>query len=550
MKYFWYAGRLLIVSLFVTATVFFMGSMEPATLSVSELVGEFQEQESEVKQSEELPKAEDLVKDWPKPEFVLFVTGRQHGYIEPCGCITLERQKGGMMRRHAVKKIIEGRGWSTIAIDAGNQVRRIGIQPEVKFQKTYEALWQKMKYDVIGFGPDDMKLGAIQIVQRMINNRQEANLAQGIPKKNPYTCANVGIHGMNESFQIIQRGNKRIGVTHVMGDEHLDSIQQAGVTTLPTAKALPKVINAMNQARCDVKVLVAFSSIENCKKIAQNFPHFNVLVTAGGAGDPTLHPEIIKTGNHTTSMIQVGVKGMYVGLVGFFANNQGELSMKYHRAELDHRYKDTPEIKEVFKSYQNEIKRMWLGGHLEGDIRPRPHPSGHKFVGSDTCNDCHDEEYDIWVDGVNGNGFAPHAEATDDLAQNPNDNRVWVQRDFDPECISCHATGWNAQDFYPFESGLLNPDKDVHLRASGCENCHGPGSAHVEIEKLADKGNVDEKLQKKLREEMVLTLAEARDGHCKQCHDLDNSPDFLKEGGFDVYWPKIKHGKPKEKKGK
>jgi len=158
---------------------------------------------------------------------------------------------------------------------------------------------------------------------------------------------------------------------------------------------------------------------------------------------------------------------------------------------------------------------LWKAGALT-DIKPRDHPSGNQFVGSASCADCHDEEFEIWADGIEGDG-GPHEKATRDLAQNPNDDRVWVQRHYDPECMSCHATGWNPQKFYPYKSGLIDMEKQDHLLGNGCENCHGPGSAHVAMEELASKH-----------------------------HDLDNSPDFLKEGGFDKYWPKIKHGDGKD----
>jgi hypothetical protein len=34
---------------------------------------------------------------------------------------------------------------------------------------------------------------------------------------------------------------------------------------------------------------------------------------------------------------------------------------------------------------------------------------------------------------------------------------------------------------------------------------------------------------------MRLPLAEAEQS-CMQCHDLDNSPEFLKDGAFERYW--------------
>jgi hypothetical protein len=48
-------------------------------------------------------------------------------------------------------------------------------------------------------------------------------------------------------------------------------------------------------------------------------------------------------------------------------------------------------------------------------------------------------------------------------------------------------------------------------------------------------------VQKKLRKEMRVTMKQAREGLCMECHDLDNSPDFFLPGAFDEYWAKIKH---------
>lgn len=544
MKYCWIAGRFFFAGLALVAISLMMGAQSPlfllsstpgnpiagATDAASLLDDEFE--------TKELPPAEDLVKDWERPDFTLFVTGRQHGYIEPCGCITLARQKGGLMRRHSVQKILRDRGWDLVGIDAGNQVRRIGQQPVIKLRKTYETLCRTMEYDMVGIGPDDLKLATNELVQTMDS---------ALLSSNPFTCANVEPFGgaFTNRFVVVERNGKKIGVTMVVGNEHLEKMQPSDELQFQSVeKALQTVAPELANAKCDMYVLVAFTELERCRTLAKQFPMFDVLVTAGGAGDPTLEPEVIDTGSgRQTSMIQVGVKGMYVGLVGFYSKN-GVNEIKYKRVQLDHRYQDSPAVKRSFKEYQDELKGLWVGGHLK-DIEPREHPKGYQFVGSETCNDCHSEEYDIWLDGVDGDG-GPHAKATRDLEENPNDDRVWVQRHYDPECMSCHATGWNPQKFYPYKTGLIDIDKQDHLLGNGCENCHGPGSAHVEMENRVNRGLALEGATKKLREslalEMRVTLEEARSNACKECHDLDNSPDFLLEGGFDKYWPQIEHG--------
>lgn len=481
----------------------------------------------------EAPKAEDLVNDWEKPDVTLFVTGRQHGYIEPCGCTGLENQKGGLMRRHSVQKVLLDRGWNPVAIDAGNQIRRTGQQPTIKMRKTFESLCRVMNYSMVGLGPDDLRTPSIDLLQTLLDAPQG---------ENPFTCANVVIEEMDDGsltskFRVIERNGRKIGVTMVIGDKHVAELQQVeGIAVKKAAAGLAGVMPQMQQARCDLHVLVAHASLEQCRDLAKQFPVFDLLVTAGGGGDPTLQPEQITAGGKTTSMIQVGVKGMYVGLVA--ANwEQGKLSLKYERVPLDDRFEDSPQMKDMFTSYQGELKNLWLRGALD-DIRPRKHPSGNTFVGSASCADCHDEEYEIWAEGVDGNGGGPHEKATRSLT-NPG-QRAWVQRHFDPECVSCHSTGWNPQEYYPYASGFVDLKKHEALHGNGCENCHGPGSAHV----AAENGDidVDEATMKKLQQEMVVTLEQAREAMCMKCHDLDNSPDFVEEGGFDEYWPHIKHG--------
>ena len=81
-----------------------------------------------------------------------------------------------------------------------------------------------------------------------------------------------------------------------------------------------------------------------------------------------------------------------------------------------------------------------------------------------------------------------------------------------------------------------------HLAGSGCENCHGPGSEHVRLERLElldDMADAGELLN--ARQTLQLSIAMAKEHQCTTCHDLDNSPDFYDEGAFEKYWDQIKH---------
>ena len=474
---------------------------------------------------EQTSSQEELFAGWEDPDAVLFLTGKQYGYIEPCGCTGLANQKGGLMRRHTLFKQLQARGWDLVPLDGGNQVRRFGMQPVIKFTRTFEILAQLMDYDGIALGPDDLRLDAIELYQTVINYQQG--------DKNPLLSANVKVlDDLVPTHRVINVGGLKIGVTAVLGDEFHEGIHNPDVEIVSVSEGLKQVLPKLQAESCDLYVLIAYASIEASEEIAKQFPNFDILLTTGGDGEPTREPKAIESEGHTTQMILSGYKGMHVGVVALNKSDSG-VSIKYQRVPLDARFEDSEEVKTVFTAYQEQLKTLGLNGL---DIRPVAHPSGAEFVGSETCGDCHSIAYDIWKNGVDGNG-GPHAHATLSLTE-PNE-RNWVQRHFDPECLSCHVTGWNPQKYFPYESGYLSLEKSSYLTGNGCENCHGPGSKHV----AAENGELDLTTEQMLaiKDAIRVTKEEARNNLCMECHDLDNSPDFHVEGAWEKYWPQIEH---------
>ena len=104
--------------------------------------------------------------------------------------------------------------------------------------------------------------------------------------------------------------------------------------------------------------------------------------------------------------------------------------------------------------------------------------------------------------------------------------------------MSCHSTGWNPQEFFPYLGGFDSLVKTPHLAGNSCENCHGPSGAHVAAENGRNLAKRDAE-----REALKLSVALAKENVCMKCHDIDNSPSFIKDpASFDkFYWPKVEH---------
>ncbi len=85
-------------------------------------------------------------------------------------------------------------------------------------------------------------------------------------------------------------------------------------------------------------------------------------------------------------------------------------------------------------------------------------PAEAKYVGVTKCRLCHMEQYNTWKETKMAHAF--EALQGDEVKN--------------PDCVKCHVTG------YGKEGGFKDVDSTAGMENIQCEECHGPGSAHVD----------------------------------------------------------------------
>lgn len=449
--------------------------------------------------------------DWPQPKLALVITGREDGYIEPCGCAGLDRMKGGLSRRHTMIEGLKKQGWPVLCIDVGGLSKGYGVQAELKFQITVDAM-KKMGYQAVGFSPNDLRLPVDSLV---------AVAADSKDNPSPFISANIGLLGFDAGitapWRVVEVGGVRIGVTSVMGEKFAEGIAGDDIEIVAPEVALAQVMPELNK-RSELKILLAYDTVENSIALSKRFPEFAVVVTSEGPPSPPAKPTVIP--ETKALLIEVGEKGMDAIVLGLYADENQPY--RYQRVPLDSRFPASKDMKNLMIAYQDRLRTLGLAGL---SIKPVTHPSREQngeFVGSVACQSCHEESYEVWK-------RSGHAKAWDTLKQ------ADPPRDADPECISCHVIGWHPTSHFPYLGGFLDERETPKMLDVGCESCHGPGGNHVKAEMGTDK-DYQARMQKAVRvtKEEAETQAEKA---CQNCHDLDNSPDFK----FETYWPKVEH---------
>jgi hypothetical protein len=121
-------------------------------------------------------------------------------------------------------------------------------------------------------------------------------------------------------------------------------------------------------------------------------------------------------------------------------------------------------------------------------------PNASEYVGWTKCAACHYKQYENWKDD-------PHAKAFDYFPQKYLNNA---------ECLQCHTS---RQGHSPTGEPLTN-----NLPGVSCEDCHGPGRAHVNLALTF----VGQGRNQELTDEAVATLRSRIQktslGQCFKCH--------------------------------
>lgn len=449
-----------------------------------------------------LPKVlQDFKDKWPAG--ILVISGEQDGYPDPCGCT--EGQLGGLGRRYDLIQKIESLGMAAAKVDLGNLIHYRGnsrgglAQENIKFGMIHKALGD-MTYDAVALGPEDLRPGVLETLGTFLNFKEPKFLAANVK------AADKELGEAIQATKYANAGPLTLGITAVLDPASYQTLQDpnaALLTVSPPDEILAGVLEEIKK-KAIISVLMVQGPPTEARRLAEKFPGFDVVVGTSEFTDPDEHAEFIN-GGKTLLINNIGKKGKYVGMVGFYPD--GKDRMIYRRVALDKEFRQAEPMRVRFdQEYQEMLKAE---GVVEQFVRSSNSQSpGSSYAGAQTCQACHPKTFEKWVS-------TKHAKAYEPLT-NPRRNR-----EYDAECISCHTTGFG------YLTGWVSTEKTPLLKGNQCENCHGPASLHV-----AQPDNPA------YRRPMAMTAESAKStAFCTKCHDEDNAPHF----NFDTYYAQIFH---------
>ncbi|MCY3722843.1 MAG: multiheme c-type cytochrome [Candidatus Poribacteria bacterium] len=245
-----------------------------------------------------------------------------------------------------------------------------------------------------------------------------------------------------------------------------------------------------------VKTVGELSIVLTSTSTESDLPNADVSIALGthpseqlSNTDILISPERMEHRQRTDRPLWVGStsEGKTLGFLALWVNADGKLS-RHHAAQLA-LTGDVPEDESVRQlltdfyqkaAQSSEHKPLFAEQRLEQDPQ-------NGYVSATACQRCHEQEYLQW-------SATRHAFAFETLLKK--------ERYFDPNCVSCHTTGFG------YQTGFQIGDETSAFKGVQCETCHGPGKQHVGNPK---KSNI------RSGEDTSL---------CLTCHDTKHSPGF------------------------
>jgi len=226
---------------------------------------------------------------------------------------------------------------------------------------------------------------------------------------------------------------------------------------LTPSSGSPLAVNILIFNRSDAKAIETVSQMQlvDCMIVAPQSDEPTLT------GDPNARPLVILGGR----------LGKYIGKIQVnLQNPSGKPRLSFTSIPVSEDLNQYPPLVELYKDYQRMVKDARLVERYPRFVLPE----NLEYVGSKYCKLCHDYEYEKWMNSpqVNIPGLL-HQAAPDSRHANAFATLTAVGSDYDPECVICHVIGMQ------YQSGYVSPSKTPEMKDVGCENCHGPGSAHL-----------------------------------------------------------------------
>lgn len=404
------------------------------------------------------------------------------GEIRSCGCAADDF--GGLGRRATLLDVVQDSTQNLLLVDGGDF---FGSQINYGVEKAEITMKSMvlMNYHAVVIGEKELGFGVDFLVDR------SAEIGLPIVVSN-LRYADSGELLFPPSTTVTLSSGLTIGLIGVMSDR-LRFPPQVAPGTLAVSDPLEAVgreIEALG-AGVDMIVVLAHGDRRMVLNLTQNIPEID-LVIHGHEGKPMR--KVRQFGD--AYVLQVTKKGLYMGLAFAVLNPERKIrSLENRNVALSQQYLEHEAIAKLFRSYDMDV-----AAKEKTDLPPAAFEKRAElktpFLGSESCQECHPDEYEQW-------DSTKHAHAFEALTAQ--------SRQYDRDCTPCHVTGYYKRGGY--ESLQLTPQ----LINVGCESCHGNGNDHA----------VDP--------ETPTTVVEA--GVCTACHNEQQSPGFV----FEESWARIQH---------
>ena len=423
------------------------------------------------------------------PRLRLRLSGSLEGYLMPCGCAT--GLMGGLARR-AFRNALD-RHNIDLFLEGGRLIKKAGELELSKFMATLNVLVQHQNYHAIGLAAVDLTLdmeeagGWIAFLAPAVAS--DLLLANGKPWQ--FEGQPVARPFREEKFK------------------HVTARVASLVMKLPAGDAgkafkLLKPEEAWNRAMQGVakdtyRVLMVHAGGRTIKRLRFD-PKPDLIV---GINNDYAEPPSGTDDANGVPLVYPGVHGRVLLDVTLARGPSGPLVTRYQTVQIK---EDLHKEKAVLAEINRHREEVAKDNLLEKLANRKPLQGGLEYVGAAVCADCHEEDAGKCEKHAHSHAWQTLIDAEK--------KEKWPVTKY-PECVSCHVVG------YGYKTGFVSPKKTPDLLNVTCENCHGPGSKHVE----------DDSTPMPFPKPAVKV--------CTECHNSEHSPKF----DYNPYWKKILHGK-------